>query len=140
MMNNLARTLVFAFFTPLVGIANDVPARDPIGCYLVTPPFHGPAAIAPPLDTARGIIALAADGVLRRPRLPREASVHGAWFLRGDTLHASFSDGFTGWRYRLRATADGWQGVAEYITDVVIVGDTAGPLRRPALWLRRACT
>ena len=139
MRKSVARTVVFMLAVALLSGATSTRMRDPIGCYLVTPPFHGPAAIAAPFDTARVIIALAADGVLRRPQSPREARVHGAWFLRGDTLHAWFSDGFTGWRYQLQASADGWQGVAEYITDEVIVGDTTGPVRRSARWIRRAC-
>lgn len=115
------------------------PIGDPIGCYLVMPPLPTAVTSAPP-DTARAMIALQADGVLRRPRLPPETRTHGAWTLRGEVLDAWFSDGFTGWHYQLRATPDRWQGTAVRITDDVTPPvDSAALLPRRARWVRRAC-
>ncbi|MEO7996127.1 MAG: hypothetical protein ABI852_01715 [Gemmatimonadaceae bacterium] len=132
-------TFALALCVSLLGGWQNAPVRDPIGCYLASPPFRTRAAIEPALDTARAIIAIDSGGVLRRPQLSREARVHGTWAARGDSLYARYSDGFSGWIYELGPTQSGWQGVAQYLTDEVNTGDNSGPVRRPATLTRIAC-
>ncbi|MEO7362588.1 MAG: hypothetical protein ABI120_19815 [Gemmatimonadaceae bacterium] len=137
-MNIALRPLFLALTVPLLTGSTNRLWSDPVGCYLASPPFRR-IAIDAKRDAARAIIAIEPDGVLRRPSMPRDARIFATWTMRGDSLIASYSDGFTGWRYRLAPTSSSWRGVAQYLTDELMPGDTTASRNGPTTWVRVTC-
>lgn len=137
-MTKSSRWLVLIVGVPLLTLAAMARAHDPIGCYLATPPFR-PTDNAAASDSNRAVLEIEPEGVLRAQSPALRVRMRGAWSARGDSLFAWYSDGFTGWRYRLGSTSTGWQGIGEFLSDEIVPGDTRGPFRQPAQWIRRAC-
>lgn len=117
-----------------------------VGCYRANRPLGSAASPTggmptPGLDTFK----LVPGGRVERPHVgtpagytERMAASQRAswqrgsdWIVTGDSLHVRLSDGFSGWNLRLvregPPTRESFEGVAHYLTDVVVVDSTWRP-------------
>ena len=109
-----------------------------VGCFVAQPALTYSATGEPEHgDTSWAYAQFSANGKVRRPLLRSDVDRSSSWRVEGDTLHVTFHDGLAGWRLRLTRVPQGWGGLATYLTDVRVVGQS--PYRHPITLTRRSC-
>jgi hypothetical protein len=109
-----------------------------VGCYVAKPALTYSAMGEPERgDTSWAYAQFAANGQVRRPLLRSDLDRRSSWKVEGDTLHVTFHDGLVGWRLGLTRVAQGWSGLATYLTDVHVAGQR--PYQHPITLTRRSC-